>query len=146
MGEMAEHRVLLVDDEVEFTQVLRERLEARGLHVDTAASGEEALQVATSRSFDAILLDLAMPGMDGIETLKRLRATNPDLQIILLTGNATVGLSVEAMKLGAVDLLEKPADLKQVLRKIDEASARKGELAQQRLDEQLTDILRRRGW
>ena len=146
MGEMTEPRVLLVDDEIEFAQVLRERLEARGLHVETAASGEEALRVTAAKSFDAILLDLAMPGMDGIETLKRLRASNPDLQIILLTGNATVGLSVEAMKLGAVDVVEKPADLKLVLSKIDAASARKGALAQQRLDEQLTDILRRRGW
>jgi len=143
---MADHRVLLVDDEVEFSQILQERLEARGLRVDTAASGEEALQAAASRSFDAILLDLAMPGMDGIETLKRLRAADPDLQIILLTGNATVGVSVEAMKLGAVDLLEKPADLKELILKIDEASTRKSELAQRRLDEQLNDLLRRRGW
>jgi DNA-binding NtrC family response regulator len=143
---MSKHDVLLVDDEEDFVEVLAERLEARGLRVETACNGEAALARAEDKPFDAIILDLAMPGMNGIETLKRLRATNPDLQIILLTGHATVETSVEAMKLGAVDLLEKPADLAALVKKIDQASARKRELAQQRLDQQLSDILRRRGW
>jgi len=87
-----------------------------------------------------------MPGMNGIETLERLRAINPDLQIILFTGNATVDVTLEAMKLGAVDLLEKPANLEKVLSKIDAAGTRARELAEQHLDDQLTDILRRKGW
>ena len=143
---MAGHRVLLVDDEVEFTAVLSERLEARGLRVTVVDNGQAALAQVADTTFDAIILDLAMPGMDGIETLKRLRAINRDLQIILLTGRATVDLSVEAIKLGAVDLLEKPANLKDLMAKIDAASSRKKELAEQRLDDQLTDILRRKGW
>ena len=143
---MAGHRVLLVDDEVEFTAVLSERLEARGLRVTVVDSGAAALVQAADRTFDAIILDLAMPGMDGIETLRRLRAINADLQIILLTGRATVDLGVEAIKLGAVDLLEKPANLKDLMARIDVASSRKKELAEQRLDAQLTDILRRKGW
>jgi DNA-binding NtrC family response regulator len=143
---MSEHEVLLVDDEEDFVEVLAERLEARGLRVETATNGQAALARAEHKLFDAIILDLAMPGMNGIETLKHLRATNPDLQIILLTGHATVETSVEAMKLGAVDLLEKPADLAALVKKIDQASARKRELAQHRLDQQLSEILRRRGW
>ncbi len=143
---MSEHRVLIVDDEVEFARLLSERLEARGLTVDTVFSGEEALEIAEKKTFDAILLDLAMPGMNGIETLERLRAINPDLQIILFTGNATVNVTLEAMKLGAVDLLEKPANIATVLSKIDAAGARSRDLAQKQLDDQLTDILRRKGW
>ena len=143
---MSEHRVLIVDDEVEFANLLGERLQARGLTVDTVFSGEEALEIAEKKTFDAILLDLAMPGMNGIETLERLRAINPDLQIILFTGNATVDVTLEAMKLGAVDLLEKPANLEKVLSKIDAAGTRARELAEQHLDDQLTDILRRKGW
>jgi DNA-binding NtrC family response regulator len=138
--------VLLVDDEVEFVELLAERLGARGLRVETANSGPAAVARAEEKTFDAIILDLAMPGMNGIETLQRLRATNPDLQIILLTGHATIDTSVTAMKLGAVDILEKPADLATLVKKIDEASTRKRELARQRLDAQLSDILRKRGW
>ena len=143
---MSEHRVLIVDDEVEFANLLSERLEARGLTVDTVFSGEKALEIAQQKTFDAILLDLAMPGMNGIETLERLRAINPDLQIILFTGNATVDVTLEVMKLGAVDLLEKPANLEKVLSKIDAAGTRARELADKHLDEQLTDLMRRRGW
>ena len=143
---MSEHRVLIVDDEVEFARLLCERLEARGLAVETVFSGEEALEIAQQKTFDAILLDLAMPGMNGIETLERLRDINPDLQIILFTGNATVSATLEAMKLGAVDLLEKPANIATVMSKIDAAGARARELAQKHLDDQLADILRRKGW
>jgi DNA-binding NtrC family response regulator len=143
---MGGQRVLLVDDEEVFVEILADRLGTRGLLVDTCSNGEEALQQAATKTYDAIVLDLAMPGMDGIETLKRLRSMSADLQIILLTGRATVATTVEAMKLGAVDLLEKPADIKQLVQKIDEASARKRELAEERMGEQLSDILRRKGW
>jgi DNA-binding NtrC family response regulator len=146
VSEMTGHRVLLVDDDADFIDVLSERLDARGLRVTTAESGEAALEQAADKSFDAIILDLAMPGMNGIETLKRLRQINPDLQIILLTGHATVDVGVEAIKLGAVDLLEKPMDLKALMAKIDAASQRKVELTQKRLDEQLENIMRRKGW
>ena len=118
---MAQEKILLVDDEAEFTSVLAERMEARGLQVDIAHSGEEALDKVREKTYDAIILDMLMPGMDGIETLKELRKINPDLQIILLTGYATVEKSVEAVKLGAMDFMEKPADFKKLLEKITEA-------------------------
>ena len=139
-------RVLLVDDETEFAEILAERMEARGLQVETADSGEAAVRLVEKKPFDAILLDLAMPGMDGIETLKRLRKLNPDLQIILLTGHATVDKGVEAMKLGAIDFVEKPADIDKLMAKIEVASSRKLELTEKRMEEQMADIMRKKGW
>jgi len=140
------NKILLVDDEEEFARTMAERLEARGLRVDVAFSGEEALERAREKNFDAIILDLAMPGMDGIDTLKKFREINPDLQIIILTGQATVEKGVEAMKLGAVDLMEKPADLKDLLAKIEEASSKKALLVEKQIDEQLKDIMGKKGW
>jgi len=75
---------------------------------------------AGKKKFDAILLDMSMPGMNGIETLQGLLGINPDLQVILLTGHATVEKGVNAMKLGAADFLEKPAELKELLESADE--------------------------
>jgi two-component system OmpR family response regulator len=143
---MMGNKILLVDDEEEFARTLAERLEARGLRVDVAFSGEEALEKAKKKNFDAIILDLAMPGMDGIDTLKEFRAINPDLQIIILTGHATVQKGIEAMKLGAVDLMEKPAELVDLLAKIEEASSKKALLVEKQIGEQLKDILGKKGW
>ena len=126
---------LLVDDEVEFVEVLADRLEARDLVVETANNEELALAKAEQKVFDAILLDLAMPGMDGIQTLKALLGQNPDLQVILLTGQATLGQAVDAMKLGALDFLEKPAEIQKLLKKIQEAKANKMLLVEQRTEE-----------
>lgn len=143
---MANEKVLLVDDEVEFTHILSQRMEARGVEVDTASSGPEALQKAERAAYDAIILDLAMPGMDGIETLKRLLEGNPDLQVILLTGYATVQKGVEAVKLGAVDFLEKPAEIEKLLAKIHEAQATRMLLVEERAEERMKDILKSKGW
>jgi DNA-binding NtrC family response regulator len=143
---MANERVLLVDDEVEFTQILSQRMEARGVGVDTAASGPEALKKAEAAPYDAIILDLAMPGMDGIETLKRLLEGNPDLQVILLTGHATLEKGVEAVKLGAVDFLEKPAEIGKLLEKIHQAQATRMLLVEERAEEKMQDILKSKGW
>ena len=143
---MSESTVLLVDDEVDFVEVLAERLEARGLAVDTAENGEVALEKAEKRPFDAILLDMAMPGMDGIQTLKRLLRINPDLQVILLTGRATLVQGVEAMKLGALDLLEKPVEIETLVAKIEEAATKRSSLTEKRIDDTLSDIMRKKGW
>ena len=143
---MNESTVLLVDDEVDFVEVLAERLEARGLVVDTAENGEMALEKAGKRPFDAILLDMAMPGMDGIQTLEGLLRINPDLQVILLTGRATLGQAVEAMKLGALDLLEKPVEIETLVEKIEEAATKRSSLTEKRIDDKLSDIMRKKGW
>jgi len=143
---MANEKILLVDDEVEFTHILSQRMEARGVDVESAASGPEALQKVERSAYDAIILDLAMPGMDGIETLGRLLQRNPDLQVILLTGRATVQKGVEAIKLGAVDFLEKPAEIDKLLEKIHQAQTTRMLLVEERAEERIKDIMGSKGW
>lgn len=143
---MSDSRVLLVDDERDFVETLAMRLTTRGLKVEVAENGEQAMQMVEERPFDAILLDLAMPGMDGIETLTRLRELSPDSQVILLTGHATVKKATEAMRLGALDLLEKPVDIKELVEKIEEAATNKMRLTEQRIEEETAAILRKKGW
>ena len=139
-------KVLLVDDEKDFRDVLAERMSSRGLDTDTAESGMKALEMIESKSYDAIILDLAMPEMDGIETLKRLLEIQPHLQVIVLTGQATVQKGVEAVKLGAADFLEKPAEIESLVAKIEEAQAKKLSLFEQNLDQKISDITRKKSW
>jgi DNA-binding NtrC family response regulator len=93
-----------------------------------------------------VILDLAMPGLDGIATLKLLLAQNPDMQVILLTGHATLEKGVEAVKSGAIEFLEKPIDLDLLLGKIRDARKTGQQLREKRLAESLDDILRSKGW
>jgi DNA-binding NtrC family response regulator len=143
---MTKATVLLVDDEEDFTATLAERMEAKGLDVDVSSSGPEAIERVRDKNYDAIVLDLAMPGMDGLETMKRLLSNNPDLQVILLTGRATVRKGVEAMSAGAMEFLEKPADLDLLLKKIGAAHDNRLLLTEKRVQETITDILRTKGW
>jgi DNA-binding NtrC family response regulator len=143
---MAQERVLLVDDETELTSVLAERMTSRGLSVDAAASGPEALAKIEEADYDAILLDLAMPGMDGIETLERLLARKPELQVIFLTGQGTLEKGVEAVKLGAKDFLEKPASLDKLIEKIRAAKAEKMVLVEKKMEDEIKQILKTHGW
>jgi len=142
-----DEKVLLVDDEEEFTQLLAERMEARGLTVDTASSGIEAIEkVESGAKYDVIVLDLAMPGMDGLETLERLLRANEDLQIILLTGHATLQKGIQAVRLGAREVIEKPADLSALLAKISEAKLDRVMLVEKRMEESIQEILKSKGW
>jgi DNA-binding NtrC family response regulator len=143
---MSDHKVLLVDDEVDFVDVLADRLEARELRVWKANNGKDALAMAQEVAFDAIVLDMAMPGMDGIETLEGLLALNPDLQVILLTGKATLEQAVAAMKTGALDLLEKPAEIEALVAKIELAATKRWHLEEKRIEEKVSDIMRKKGW
>lgn len=142
---MAE-KVLLVDDEEDFLDSLAERMRARGMNVETSLSAKEALKKAEAESFDAIVLDLMMPEMDGLEVLKALKEKRPELQIILLTGHATVEKGIEAMKLGATDFLEKPADLKSLTEKIQKAQAKKMILVEKQTEEKIKKIMSERAW
>jgi len=139
-------QVLLVDDEVEFLDVLRERLQRRGIEVETATSGEEAVRRATARSFDAVVLDLAMPGMDGLETLRQLLAVRPGLQIMILSGRATVATAVAATKLGAVDIFEKPTDVETLVQRIRAARATRLAAEERATQAEIDEILKTRGW
>ncbi len=143
---MRPDRVLLVDDEVEFVETLAERMRARGLEVATATNGAEALRLAEQENFDAVVLDLAMPGMDGIETLEHMLRRQPDLQVMLLTGQATVQKAVEATRLGAIEVFEKPTDIETLIGKIREARAQRLNLVEQRTQLEIEEILRSRGW
>jgi len=143
---MSIDRVLLIDDEVEFVETLAERLRARGLEVEVAHTGTDGIAKVGAARFDAVVLDFAMPGMDGIATLKALLALNPDLQVMLLTGQATIKTAAEATRLGAVDVLEKPTDINTLLEKIREARARRLALTDERARKQVEEILKSRGW
>ena len=98
------------------------------------------------KNYDAIVLDLAMPGIDGIETLKLLKEKNPDLEIIMLTGHATVQKGVEAMKLGAEDFLEKPVELSVLLERISEAKNKRILILEKKSQEALKKIISTKAW
>lgn len=139
-------KALLVDDEVDFVETLAERLRSRGMDIEVATGGAQAIEKVDQHAFDAVVLDLAMPGIDGIETLKKLRAKNQDLQVILLTGQATIKSAVEATNLGALDVLEKPTDIETLMEKIGQAKEKTAVLGEQRVQEMIEKALITRGW
>jgi len=138
--------VLLVDDEEQFLQVLSERLTNRGLHVISVISGEEAVAQVENNNFDAIVVDLAMPGINGIETMKKIKGKRSDLEIIILTGHATVKTGIEAMKLGAEDFLEKPVDLNVLLEKIRNAKHKRMLVLEKKSQNEMQQILKTKSW
>ena len=116
-------KVLIVDDENDFLDIMAERMGARGVEVSTTTSAENALKMVLKESYDAVIMDLMMPEMDGFKALKLFKETRPDLPIILLTANVPEEKCIEAIKLGAMDVIEKPADLNLLTQKIEEAKA-----------------------
>jgi DNA-binding NtrC family response regulator len=139
-------KVLLVDDEQEFLDTLSSRLELRGLKVSAVTSGEQAVTEAKEQEYDAIVVDLSMPGIDGLETLKRIKADNPNAEIIMLTGHGSVQSGVEAMKLGAGDFLQKPVELSELMAKIGEAKSKKMLVLQKQSQEELRKIIQSKSW
>ena len=117
--------VLLVDDEVEFTDTLGERLRTRGLSVSTAASGDEALGLLEREDFDVILLDLYMPGRDGIDSLREIKLRRPLTEVIMLSGKGAEATAIDCMRGGAFDFLTKPPDMCDLLAKIKAATERR---------------------
>jgi len=143
---MRPDRVLLVDDEESFVEILAERMRSRGLDVSCAPSGREALEKAQEAAYDAVVLDLAMPGLDGIETLRRLRELQPELQVMILSGRATVKTAVEAIQLGAIDIFEKPTEVETLVERIRSARAARLAKDDQATQEEIDAIMRNRGW
>lgn len=120
-------RILIVDDEEEFVKALSERLTIRDYDVSTSLSGEEAIEKLKHYLFDVVILDVLMPGMSGIETLREIKKIKPLTEVIMLTGHATVETAIEGLKLGALDFLLKPCETDDLVAKIDKAYAKKAE-------------------
>jgi DNA-binding response OmpR family regulator len=121
---MADLKLLLVDDEPEFLEPTARRLGRRGIDCTTARSGEEALAALALGAFDCAVVDVKMPGMDGLELLRRMRAGWPATGVILLTGHASVELGVQGMEMGAFEYLLKPVDVDELLGTIRRAARR----------------------
>jgi len=122
---MESANLLLVDDEPHFVETMARRLTKKGYNIKTAYSGHDALALLEKQSnINVVILDIKMPDMDGIETLKEIKKRYPLIEIILLTGHATVDTVLKGMKLGAFDVLMKPCDLDQIEPKLAEAADR----------------------
>ncbi len=139
-------KVLLVDDEIDFVDTLAERMKTRGMNVSTSTSAKEAIKRVEEEGFDAVVLDLMMPEMDGLEALAAMKEKNPDLQVILLTGYGSVEKGVEAMKLGAMDFLEKPIDTANLAERIQKAQANRMILVEKKTEEKIRKIITGKGW
>ncbi|MEF2144658.1 MAG: response regulator [Desulfovibrionaceae bacterium] len=122
---MEEIRLLLVDDEAEFLTTLAKRMTRRGIAPQCVYSGEDALQHLSANPVDVVVLDVKMPGMSGIETLRAIKRESPLTEVILLTGHADLEAAVQGMELGAFDYLMKPMDIDELLFKIQDAFTRK---------------------
>ena len=143
---MMADKVLLVDDEEDFLEVMAERMRARGFDVTTSSTASEALEMIEKESYDAIILDFMMPAMDGFETLEAIKERRPESQIILLTGYATLEKGVEAMKLGATDFIEKPADLEKLTEKIKAAKTKKMLIVEKQTEKTIKKMIQRFGF
>ena len=117
--------VLLADDEEEFLRTIIKRLSRRGIEAVGATRGEQALELMTESARDVVVLDVKMPGMDGLEVLKRIKTQWPNTEVIMLTGHASVEAAVEGMDRGAFDYLMKPADFEDLLYKLEDAFRKK---------------------
>lgn len=122
---MHDFRVLIVDDEIDFLETIVKRLKRRKVDATGIDSGIKALKLLETEQFDVVILDVRMPGMDGIETLKELKKKRPLLEVVMLTGHASVESGVQGMQYGAFDYVMKPADIDDLLEKIREAYERK---------------------
>ncbi|BCS89710.1 response regulator [Pseudodesulfovibrio sediminis] len=117
--------ILLVDDEAPFRSALGKRLTKRGMVIEEAGAGEEALEKLRGFAADIVLLDVKMPGMDGIATLHRIKQEWPLVEVIMLTGHASMEMAIQGMELGAFDYLMKPVEIEELLYKLEDASTRK---------------------
>ncbi|MBI4961834.1 MAG: response regulator [Desulfomonile tiedjei] len=139
-------KVLLVDDEAPFVEALSKRLSKRELTVVTAFSGAEALEKLEQDSrIDVVVLDVKMPGMDGIETLQAIKVKYPLVEVVMLTGHATVESAIEGMKMGALDYLMKPCDMEILMAKVGEAKNKKSKQEEKIAEARALQIALRRG-
>ena len=137
--------VLLVDDEVPFVETMTKRLKKRELEIIPAYTGEESLKkLEDHTNIEVVILDVKMPGMDGIETLGEIKKHHPLKEVIMLTGHATVESAIEGMKKGAFDYLMKPCDIELLVNKVTEAAKKKRRHEEKIIEAQLKEITMRR--
>jgi len=121
----AKPKLLIIDDEPDFLETIVKRLLKRQIDATGVDSGKEALRVLQEQSFDVVILDVRMPGMDGIETLMEIKKRSPLTEVIMLTGHGSIQLGVKGMQLGAFDYVIKPAEFDELLEKVNQAAERK---------------------
>jgi DNA-binding NtrC family response regulator len=137
-------KVLLVDDEEAFVATLGKRLRKRGLLCEEAHSGADALsRLESVRGIDVVVLDVKMPEMDGLEALKEVKRLHPIVEVIMLTGHATIESAIEGMKFGAFDYLMKPCDIEDLVAKVGEAAQRKADHEERIMQARLREITER---
>ena len=117
--------VLLVDDEEEFLQTLVKRLNKRNINASGIGNGEEALEILGRNPVDVVVLDVRMPGMDGIQTLKEIKKRFALIEVVMLTGHASMEVAIEGMEIGAFDYLMKPVDIDELVYKLQDAYKKK---------------------
>jgi len=122
-------QVLVVDDDKEFVDMISSRLEKAGERITPAYNGQECLDLLLKKDIDVVLLDIGMPGMNGIQTLKEVKQRFPLVEVIIMTSHGTIQNAVEGIKFGALDYLLKPADLNELCEKLEQARTRKEEHA-----------------
>ena len=122
---MSDFRVLFVDDEADFMETILKRMQKRKVAAFGVRSGEEALAWLQQQTADIMVLDVRMPGMDGIQTLRAVKSVHPLIEVIMLTGHASLEIAKEGMQLGAFDYLMKPIDLDELLYKLEDAYQKK---------------------
>jgi DNA-binding NtrC family response regulator len=118
-------RVLFVDDEADFLETILKRMQKRGVAASAVDSGEAAVAWLQQHPVDVVVLDVRMKGMDGIQTLRAIKSAHPLIEVIMLTGHASLEIAREGMKLGAFDYLMKPIDLDELLYKLEDAYQKK---------------------
>jgi DNA-binding NtrC family response regulator len=142
---MTNVKVLLVDDERPFVETMVKRLKKRDLKLVTAFNGNEALnRLEEEDDIEVVILDIKMPVMDGMEALSRIKSKHPLVEVIMLTGHATVETGIEGMKKGAFDYLMKPCDANQLIEKVTEAAARKRKQEEKIMEARVKAITLRR--
>ena len=125
---MEQLKMMLVDDEERFLSTTRKLLEKKGFNVQTASSGGEALEMLRTSPVHVVVLDVKMPGMDGVATLREIKRQFPMVEVIMLTGHATVESAIDGLKSGAVDYLMKPADIEEIIEKATQAFNRRTDI------------------
>ena len=139
--------ILLVDDEAPFVETMTKRLTKRKLKIFSALNGKDALkELGENSSIEIVLLDVKMPGIDGIETLQQIKKKYPLVEVIMLTGHATVESAIDGMKLGAFDYLMKPCDMDHLMAKVEEAVAKKRKHEEKIIEARVKEITSKRAY